>query len=74
MRTVHGQKFVITFREAFFDAPHDLVASGAVRFGWLITCGANARVIVEQAFSGRLAGGYVRDPTEMRREGAAGGD
>lgn len=68
VRTADGQKFVITFREDVVDALHALVASGAVEFGWLTTWGPNARAVVEQAFSGRLAGGYVlaKKPKKLR--------
>lgn len=68
VRTAHGGKYLIDFYPAVVDALDELVHEGCVELGWLTTWGPNMRAVVEQAFDGRLAGGFVlkKMPAKVR--------
>jgi hypothetical protein len=70
VRTAHGAKYRIDFDDIVIDALDELVASGRVGLGWLTTWGPNARALVEKAFDGRLAGGFVLAKQPPRYRGA----
>lgn len=70
VRTAHGAKYRIDFDDAVIDALDALVSSGRIGLGWLTTWGPNVRALVEQAFDGRLSGGFVLAKQPPRYRGA----
>ena len=58
------------FDPAIVDAVHNLVTENDVAIGWLTTWGPNSKAFVEQAFDGKLAGGYVLAKIPARYRGA----
>ncbi|MFE6966971.1 hypothetical protein ACFVAJ_17805 [Agromyces sp. NPDC057679] len=68
VRTAHGQKYLIDFYQDIVDEFDDLVRTFQVELGWNTTWGPNIRAVIEQAFDGKLAGGFVlkKQPPKYR--------
>ncbi|WP_167050898.1 hypothetical protein [Salinibacterium sp. ZJ77] len=67
-RTIHGAKYEIAYDSRIVDALDALVHGYGLELAWLTTWGPNMRTVVEQAFGGRLAGGYIlaKQPSRVR--------
>lgn len=70
VRLQHGQKYWVDFNPDIIDALDGFVRSGRVELGWLTTWGPGARALVEQAFDGKMAGGFVLRKMPSRVRGA----
>jgi hypothetical protein len=59
VRTGHGAKFIVDFDPALVAAVAALIAKHDLELGWLTSWGPNVRGLIEQAFDGVLAGGFI---------------
>jgi hypothetical protein len=59
VRTGHGQSFMIDFDPEIIAEVDDMVREFDMQIGWLTTWGPNMKAVIEQAFDGLLAGGFV---------------
>ncbi|WP_159601623.1 HAD domain-containing protein [Agromyces humi] len=68
VRTAHGEKYLIDFYPEIVAELDEIVRSGVAELGWLTTWGPNIRAVIEQAFDGKLSGGFVlkKQPPKFR--------
>jgi hypothetical protein len=68
VRTAHGKKFLIDFYPERIAELDRIVRAHGVNIGWLTSWGPNVKALIEQAFDGKLAGGFIlkKEPPKYR--------
>lgn len=74
VRTAHGAKYQVDFYPERIAELDRIVTDYGVELGWLTTWGPNVRALVEQAFDGQLAGGFILKKQPDRYRGARPAD
>jgi hypothetical protein len=69
VRTGHGDKFWIDYDLETVQALDDVIRAHCIALGWSTTWGPNVRPLIEQAFGGLLAGGYVLEKMPAKYRG-----
>jgi hypothetical protein len=59
VRTGHGDKYLVDWDDDTIDGLVELIALHDLELGWLTSWGPNMQHVIEQAFDGRLAGGFI---------------
>lgn len=70
VRTAHGAKYQIDFYPERIAELDRIITTYGVELGWLTAWGPNVRALVEQAFDGQLAGGFILKKQPPRYRGA----
>ncbi len=70
VRTMHGAKYWINYDPIIVEEMNKTISETNSELGWLTTWGPNIKTVIEQAFEGKLAGGYVLAKTPKRVRGA----
>lgn len=74
VRTAHGAKYQVDFYPERIAELDRIITDYGVELGWLTTWGPNVRALIEQAFDGQLAGGFVLKKQPARYRGSRPAD